>query len=175
LNATEKKYQVYELECLAVVWAVEVFKKYIRNSVVRTDCSALQWLKTREHGARVMRWVMRLQEFDLDIQYRKGKNSCNVDGLTRDSTAPLRPYGEDSVEQLYETNNVAVTTKLKAYLKSVMPKDDQENTDDGMDEKHVEDTEGEVSEHKEHGQRITATGGTRYGRRRSKNRGKAVF
>jgi hypothetical protein len=77
----------------------------------------------------------RLQEFDLDIQYRKGKNSCNVDGLTRDSTAPLRPYGEDSVEQLYETNNVAVTTKLKAYLKSVMPKDDQENTDDGMDEK----------------------------------------
>jgi hypothetical protein len=52
LNTTEKKYQVYELECLAVVWAVEVFKKYIRNSktVVRTDCSALQWLKTREHG-----------------------------------------------------------------------------------------------------------------------------
>jgi hypothetical protein len=127
LNVTEKKYQVYELECLAVVWAVEVFKKYIRNSrtIIRTDCSALQWLKTREHGARVMRWVMRLQEFDLDIQYRKGKNSCNVDGLTRDSTAPLRPYNEDNVEQLYDINEVAVTTKLKSYLRSVMPKDDK--------------------------------------------------
>ena len=80
LNPVERKYQVYELECLAVVWGVEVFKKYIRNSrtIVRTDCNALQWLKTREHGARVMRWVMRLQEFDLDIQYRKGLNSSMV-------------------------------------------------------------------------------------------------
>jgi hypothetical protein len=56
LNATEKKYQVYELECLAVVWAVAVFKKYIRNSktVVRTDCAAVAENKgTRSKGNAV--------------------------------------------------------------------------------------------------------------------------
>jgi hypothetical protein len=45
---------------------------------------------------------MRLQEFDLDIQYRKEKNSCNVDGLTRGSRAPVAPYGEEAVEALYD-------------------------------------------------------------------------
>ena len=139
LNPTEKKYQVYELECLAVVWGVEVFKKYIRNTrtVIRTDCSALQWLKTREHGARVMRWVMRLQEFDLDIQYRKGMNSNNVDGLTRGCKPPLRPYKEDMVELLYDAaqQEVAVVTQLKNYLRSLIPKED---TGDADVEKDVE-------------------------------------
>ena len=32
LTANEKKYQIYEQECLAVVWAAELFKKYIRNT-----------------------------------------------------------------------------------------------------------------------------------------------
>jgi hypothetical protein len=75
---------------------------------------------------------MRLQEFDRDIRYR-------------DSTAPLRPYGVDSVEQLYEASTVAVTTKLKTYLKSVMPMDDQKDTEEGVDEKHGETREGGVS------------------------------
>ena len=69
LAANEKKYQIYEQECLAVVWAAELFKKYIRNTKTKvlTDCAALQWLKTHTAGARVMRWIMRLQKFDLDI------------------------------------------------------------------------------------------------------------
>ena len=75
LNPNEKKYQTYEQECLALVWAVELFRQYIRNrrTVVRTDCSALEWLKSKKEGSRVMRWIMRLQEFDLDIQHRKGE------------------------------------------------------------------------------------------------------
>ena len=60
LAADEKKYQIYEQECLAVVWAAELFKKYVRNTKTKvlTDCAALQWLKTRTAGARVMRWIM---------------------------------------------------------------------------------------------------------------------
>ena len=44
LNKGEEKYHIYEKEGLAVVWAAEIFRKYIRNkrTVVRTDCSALQ-------------------------------------------------------------------------------------------------------------------------------------
>jgi hypothetical protein len=103
LNDVEKKYQTYEQECLAVVWAAELFKKYIRNSktVVLTDCAALQWLKTRKTGARVERWVLRLQEFDLDIRHRKGVDSTDVDGMTRDPALGENPYGEEQVERLY--------------------------------------------------------------------------
>ena len=50
-----------------------------------------------------MRWVMRLQEFDLDIQHRTGQRSGNVDGLTRQCPQTTQPYGEDKVEDLYRT------------------------------------------------------------------------
>ena len=93
LTENERKYQIYELECLAVVWSVELFRKYIQNrrTIIRTDCKALQWLKTRQEGARVMRWVLRLQEYDLDIQDRKAEHSGDVDGLTRDCAPIYRP------------------------------------------------------------------------------------
>ncbi len=97
LSETEKKYQIYEQECLAVVWAAELFRKYIRNhkTLVLTDCAALQWLKTRTEGSRLMRWIMRLQEFDLEIRHRKGKDSANVDVLTRELKEGELPYRDD--------------------------------------------------------------------------------
>src|SRR5438067_11947859 len=95
-SAIEQKYHIYEKEALAVVWAAEVFRKYIRNkrTIVKTDCAALQWLKSRNEGARVVRWVVKLSEFDLDIQHRKGKRSADVDGITRTPTPPndTTPY-----------------------------------------------------------------------------------
>jgi hypothetical protein len=116
LSQIQQRYQVYELECLAVVWAAELFAKYIRNRTTKvlTDCAALQWLKTRTEGARVLRWILRLQEFDLDIQHRKGKNSADVDALTRDPALNERPYGEESIEELYPAsaqNGVLVVRK----------------------------------------------------------------
>ena len=104
LNENERKYQSYEQECLAVVWAAEIFRQYIgrKKTIVKTDCAALQWLtQTKTHGARVMRWIMRLQEFELEIQHRKGKHSTDVDGLTRESAQSTRPYDESVIEELY--------------------------------------------------------------------------
>ena len=43
LTAVERKYQTYEQECLASVWAAELFRKYIRNTKTKfvTDCAEL--------------------------------------------------------------------------------------------------------------------------------------
>jgi reverse transcriptase-like protein len=126
---------------------VELFRKYIRNkrTVVLTDCSALQWLKTRDEGARVMRWVVRLGEFDLDIQHRKGRKSSDVDGLTRELPFIPKTHGEE-VEPLYDTTGglriegtTAVVTrsgKGASEAESSTPKHDEE---DGLDHKHTED------------------------------------
>ena len=116
LNAIEQRYQIYEQECLAVVWAVELFRKYIRNkrTIIMSDCAALQWLKTRKEGARVFRWILRLQEFDLEIRHRKGKSIPHVDVLTRDqqTTMSTSTYRDDEqTEALYA--NVLKETKKK--------------------------------------------------------------
>jgi exonuclease III len=102
LTESERKYMSYEQECLAVVWAVELFRQYIqtRKTLVRTDCDALRWLKGAKEGSRVMRWWMRLQEFDLEIVHRKGKNSANVDALTRENDGVVCRYGEEPIEEL---------------------------------------------------------------------------
>lgn len=105
LNDIERKYQTYEQECLAVVWATELFRKYIGNkkTLVYTDCSALQWLYTKKNeGSRVARWIMRIQGFDLVIRHRKGSKAANVDGMTRDPAQGENPYGEDQIEPLYD-------------------------------------------------------------------------
>jgi len=122
LTPCERKYQVYEQECLALIWAVELFRQYIRNrkTIVRTDCSALEWLKSKKEGSRVMRWIMRLQEFDLDIQHRKGTKSGNVDGLTRDSAQSVNPYDEEPVEDLYadglQAEAILFTTRARSKV-----------------------------------------------------------
>ena len=104
LTEIEKRYQIYEQECLAVVWAAELFRKYIQNkkTVVMTDCAALQWLKTRKEGARVFRWILRLQEFDLEIRHRRGSSIPHVDGLTRERPTESSEYRDDGqIETLY--------------------------------------------------------------------------
>ena len=68
----------------------------------------------------MVRWVVKLAEFDLDIQDRKGKNSANVDGITRTPPPPSDTYGKVEVESLYDTKEtqeavVAVSTRKRAY------------------------------------------------------------
>ena len=132
LNDVEKKYQAYEQECLAVVWAAELFRKYIRNSktIVRTDCAALQWLHSRKVGARVMRWVLRLQEFDLDIRHRKGKDAVNVDPLSREMTLGEDPYGgqEAQIEKLYTSMQKNFSDAKKLSNPDPQPKKKKKET-----------------------------------------------
>ena len=49
-----------------------------------------------------MRWVVRLTEFDLDIQHRKGRKSGNVDGITRTPPPANDTYGATHIESLYD-------------------------------------------------------------------------
>ena len=59
LTPVEKKYFAYEKEALAMVWALDLFKHYLRYKpfVVVTDCRSLVYLKEKALNARIGRYV----------------------------------------------------------------------------------------------------------------------
>src|SRR5581483_9694113 len=64
LTPAEKNYPITELECLAVVWAIEQFHKYLisQSFTVITDHNALKELMTSKvPSGRRARWIMKLQ------------------------------------------------------------------------------------------------------------------
>lgn len=85
-TATQRKYQVTELECLAVILAIEKFRPYIEGTQFKviTDHHSLLWLKNlRDPNGRLARWALRLQAYDYTLVHRKGKNHIVPDALSR--------------------------------------------------------------------------------------------
>jgi len=87
LNPAEKKYAITDQECLAIMWAIEHFHKYLigKKFTIVTDHSALKTLKTAKipTKGRRARWIMELQQYDFEIKHRSGKENSNADGLSR--------------------------------------------------------------------------------------------
>ena len=82
----ESRYSTIERECLAIVFALSHFYKYLamRQFVIQTDHKPLLFLKTRQaKNARLMRWALALQEYTFSIQAIPGKENCHADVLSR--------------------------------------------------------------------------------------------
>ncbi|KAE8964660.1 hypothetical protein PR001_g28983 [Phytophthora rubi] len=93
-SPTVSNYSISELECLAVVWAVRLFRPHLygRRFSIVTDHIALKWLMTaKEPAGRLHRWSLTRQEYDFDIQYRPGKENHVADSLSR---GPVPVTGE---------------------------------------------------------------------------------
>nr|GEV02000.1 reverse transcriptase domain-containing protein [Tanacetum cinerariifolium] len=75
-----------EKEMLAVVYAFEKFRSYqiMNKSIVHTDHSALKYLfAKKDEKARLLRWVLLLQEFDFKVLDTKGAENLAADHLSR--------------------------------------------------------------------------------------------
>jgi hypothetical protein len=73
-SSSERNYSITELECLGVVYALQQFRFYLLHNRFKliTDHQALRNLKLMKNpSGRLARWVMFLQEFDYDVEYRK--------------------------------------------------------------------------------------------------------
>ena len=85
-HGAEPSYGATQLECVAVVWAVQHFRHFLigKQFTLITDHSALKWLWNKPNlTGMYARWLAILQEYDFTTQYRKGRNHQNVDTLSR--------------------------------------------------------------------------------------------
>ena len=86
LNEAQRNYTTTEKELLAVVYALDKFRAYLVGSdiVIFTDHSTLKYLLTKQNAkARLIRWVLLLQEFNLQIKDKKGVENVVADHLSR--------------------------------------------------------------------------------------------
>nr|GEU62290.1 transposon Ty3-I Gag-Pol polyprotein [Tanacetum cinerariifolium] len=82
----ESNYTTMEKEMLAVVYAFEKFRSYLimNKSIVYTDHSALKYLfAKKDSNARLLRWVLLLQEFTFKVIDTKGAKNLAADHLSQ--------------------------------------------------------------------------------------------
>jgi len=110
LDVAQDNYITTEKELLAIVFALEKFRSYLLRSlvVVFTDHAALKYLlKKAKSKPRLIRWMLWLQEFDLEIHDRSGAQNLVADHLSRierstDDASPIRDdFPDESLLTLY--------------------------------------------------------------------------
>ncbi|KAM2671207.1 hypothetical protein EV1_007043 [Malus domestica] len=86
LNNAQLNYSTTEKELLAVVFALDKFRSYLIGTkvIVFTDHAALKYLFTKKEAKpRLIRWMLLLQEFDIEIKDKNGSDNVVADHLSR--------------------------------------------------------------------------------------------
>ena len=81
----EQNYEVTELECLTMVWAIKYFHKYLFcHFTLVTDHKALIWMRNKESpNRRIQWWILSIDEYDFTIIHQAGIKYQNTDVLLR--------------------------------------------------------------------------------------------
>ncbi|GJV15950.1 reverse transcriptase domain-containing protein [Tanacetum coccineum] len=107
MTEAETNYTTTKKEMLAVVYAFEKFRSYLimNKSVVYTNHSALKYLfNKKDTKARLLRWVLLLQEFDFSIIDTKGAENYAADHLS---------HLENPYENVFDLKEITETFPLK--------------------------------------------------------------
>ena len=135
LTTTETNYAQIEKELLAIVFGVERFHQYTygRKVIVDSDHKPLETIFGRPLASaprRLQKMFMRLQRYDINIQYKKGSEMYLADTLSRhfsdEETHLIRSESEEEIEempQIEEINHMIASEDKILRLKNETAKD----------------------------------------------------
>jgi len=92
LDEAQGRYATTEKELLAVVFTFEKFRSYLIGSkvIVYTDHAALKHLYAKKDTKpRLLRWILLLQEFEMEIVDKKGIENGAADHLSIEEPIPI--------------------------------------------------------------------------------------
>lgn len=123
LNKHEKKYSVTDKEFLAIVYSVTYFRPYLygRKFKIVTDHAPIKYLnskyKGKEFSQRNQRWILKLQEYNFDIEYLKGKENTVADFLSRQENSPKICDGNSSESNMDLSDTIhSVAEQLQDHI-----------------------------------------------------------
>nr|GFC09570.1 reverse transcriptase domain-containing protein [Tanacetum cinerariifolium] len=111
MNQAEANYTTTEKEMLAVVYAFKKFRSYLimNKSIVYTDHSALKYLIAKKDAkARLIRWILLLQEFNFKVIDTRGAENYAADHLSR---------LENPYENIFDPKEINETFPLESLNK----------------------------------------------------------
>ena len=115
---TESKYHSFELETLAIVYALKRFRVYLQGISFKiiTDCNSLKLtLAKKDINPRIARWALELQTYDYVVEHRSGERMKHVDALSRS-------FGVYIVEDNPFEYNLAMCQSQDAKIKDLADK-----------------------------------------------------
>ena len=130
LNEVQRNYTTTEKELLAVVYALDKFRAYLLGAeiIIFTDHSALKYLLTKKNAkTRLIRWVLLLQEFNLQIRDKKGVENVVVDHLSRLTIAhnthnlPIFDEFKDEFPHSQFFSNKGVSNIMESTGQEILP------------------------------------------------------
>ncbi|KAJ8772839.1 hypothetical protein K2173_028016 [Erythroxylum novogranatense] len=86
LRSHEINYPVHDLELVAVVFALKIWRHYLYGETfqIYNDHKSLRYLLSqRELNLRQKRWIELLKDYDCTIEYHPGKANVVADALSR--------------------------------------------------------------------------------------------
>lgn len=134
LNETESKYSAIEKELLAIVFACKYFRPYLfgREFLIVTDHRPLQWLfSLKEPNSKLVRWRLKIEEYQYKIVYKKGILNKNADALSR-----------------VEINTNSVTERPKEYrdeIQSIVVEADSNTDENDIDDLVNQTTDNNIN------------------------------
>ena len=99
LTKAERNYSVTEIELLGALSSIKAWRCYLwgREFKLVIDHSALRWLHTMRDtmeggpASRLMRWILRLQEYNFTVEHKPGVLHKDADGVSRLVAPALAP------------------------------------------------------------------------------------
>ncbi|CAN6695187.1 unnamed protein product [Malus baccata var. baccata] len=121
LNDAQLNYSTTEKELIAVVFALDKFRSYLLGTkvIIYTDHAALKYLLTKKKAKpRLIRWMLLLQEFDIEIRDKKGSENVVADHLSRlvheEDVVPIPETFPDEQLMSIKVNYVSKWVEAKA-------------------------------------------------------------